>query len=81
MSKSECKPVQPVGLAEIAECLDVPRQHAKTWHQRKVLPKPGPGLVSGAPWWDWPEIEEWAKATGRWKDTSHAPRVVAAEAG
>jgi len=59
------KQVEPVGLREIAERLGVPGQTAKTWNQRKVLPAPGPGTVSGAPWWDWAVVEQWARTTGR----------------
>jgi hypothetical protein len=61
---------QPVGLVEIAERLGYPRTTAKTWHQRGVLPGPGPGLVSGAPWWDLPVILEWAEKTGRLREDS-----------
>jgi hypothetical protein len=56
---------QPVGLKEIADRLGVPRQTPKTWHARGVLPDPGPGQVSGAPWWPWERIREWAIETGR----------------
>jgi hypothetical protein len=59
---------QPVGLAEIAERLGVQRNTAKQWHQRKLLPEPGPGLVSGAPWWPWERIEGWARESGRLSD-------------
>jgi hypothetical protein len=55
-----------MGLSEIADRLGVERQTAKTWHsKRKLLPPPGPGTVSGAPWWNWPDVREWARATGR----------------
>lgn len=57
----------PVGLAEIAERLGVRRQTAKDWKQRGLLPAPE-GTVSGAPTWNWPTIERWARKTGRLKD-------------
>lgn len=70
---TKVKQVEPVGLSEIADRLGVPRQTAKTWHQRKVLPAQGPGTVSGAPWWDWAGIEAWARERG-------LPREATAEA-
>ena len=57
----------PVGAAEIASRLAVKAQTVHTWRQRGVLPLPR-WTVSGQPAWDWPEIEEWAKRTGRLKD-------------
>lgn len=68
MSKHQCKVTEPVGLAEIADKLGYPRQTAKTWQQRGVLPEAGPGTVSGAPWWDWQAIEAWARETGRYRE-------------
>jgi len=56
--------VDPVGLAEIAERLGVPRRNVDRWRERGVLPAPR-WTVGGRPAWDWPEIEEWARATGR----------------
>jgi len=58
----------PVGLAEIAERLGVQRQTAKDWKQRGLLPPPQ-WTVSRAPAWDWPDIEKWARRTGRLGDT------------
>lgn len=59
--------VEPVGLAEIAQRLGVSRQAAKNWRTRGTRePLPAPRwTVSGAPAWEWDEIEEWAKRTGR----------------
>ena len=54
----------PVGAAEIATRLGVKAQTVHTWRQRELLPPPR-WTVSGQPAWDWPEIEEWAKRTGR----------------
>lgn len=72
MSKHQCKVIEPVGLTEISDRLGYPRQTAKTWHQRGVLPPAGPGSVSGAPWWDWSAIEGWARETGRLRETAGA---------
>ncbi len=57
----------PVGAAEIASRLGVKAQTVHTWRQRGLLPLPR-WTVSGQPAWDWPEIEEWAKRTGRLKE-------------
>jgi predicted DNA-binding transcriptional regulator AlpA len=57
----------PVGAAEIAARLDVKAQTVHTWRHRGVLPPPR-WTVSGQPAWDWSEIEEWAKRTGRLKE-------------
>ena len=54
----------PVGAAEIAERLGVRAQTVHTWRQRQIMPEPR-WTVSGQPAWDWREIEEWAKRTGR----------------
>jgi hypothetical protein len=53
-----------VGLKEIAARLGVKQQTAAAWRHRGLLPAPE-GTVSGAPAWQWPTIEEWAVATGR----------------
>ena len=54
----------PVGAAEIAARLAVRPQTVHTWRQRKLMPQPR-WTVSGQPAWDWSEIEQWAKRTGR----------------
>jgi predicted DNA-binding transcriptional regulator AlpA len=54
----------PVGAAEIAERLGVKPQTVHTWRQREVMPEPR-WQVSGQPAWDWSEVEEWARRTGR----------------
>jgi hypothetical protein len=61
MNDRQC---DPVGLAEIADRLGVKRQTAAVWRTRKVLPEPS-WTVSGAPAWNWPDIEAWARSTGR----------------
>ena len=57
----------PVGAAEIAKRLGVKPQTVHTWRQRKILPTPR-WTVSGQPAWDWEEIEQWAKRTGRLRE-------------
>ena len=54
----------PVGASEIAERLGVKPQTVHTWRQRSIMPEPR-WRVSGQPAWEWREIEEWAKRTGR----------------
>jgi predicted DNA-binding transcriptional regulator AlpA len=62
----------PVGAAEIAKRLGVRAQTVHTWRQRKLMPPPR-WTVSGQPAWDWSEIEDWARETGRLGDrTLHA---------
>jgi hypothetical protein len=54
----------PVGAAEIADRLGVKPQTVHTWRQRNLMPEPR-WSVSGQPAWEWSEIQEWAKRTGR----------------
>lgn len=54
----------PVGIAEIAERLKVKRPTVDIWRQRDLLPEPR-WTVGGRPAWNWPDVESWAKATGR----------------
>ena len=62
----------PVGAAEIAARLGVKPQTVHTWRHRKLMPEPR-WTVSGQPAWEWREIEDWARATGRLRDrTMHA---------
>lgn len=62
----------PVGAAEIATRLGVRPQTVHTWRHRKLMPQPR-WTVSGQPAWDWPEIEAWARRTGRLRDAdAHA---------
>lgn len=56
--------VEPVGVLEIAERLGCKRETVAMWGYRGLLPEP-PWRVSGQPAWDWAEIEEWARSTGR----------------
>jgi len=55
---------EPVGLAEIAERLNVARNTVDQWRFRDLLPEPQ-WTVGGRPAWDWPTIAAWAKDTGR----------------
>src|SRR5881628_512983 len=57
----------PVGAAEIAVRLRVRPQTVHTWRHRKLMPEPR-WTVSGQPAWDWPEIEAWARRTGRLRE-------------
>jgi hypothetical protein len=54
----------PVGASDIANRLGVKPQTVHTWRQRALMPEPR-WTVSGQPAWEWSEIEEWAKRTGR----------------
>ena len=54
----------PVGLAEIAERLNVARSTVDSWRNRNLLPG-HQWTVGGRPAWSWPDIEHWARQTGR----------------
>jgi hypothetical protein len=54
----------PVGLAEIAERLQVATVTVNQWRTRGVLPAPKVTLAMG-PLWSWSTIERWARDTGR----------------
>ena len=54
-----------VGPAEIADRLDVQADTVWQWHGRHAsFPEPVVRL-KGATLWVWPDVEKWAKATGR----------------
>ncbi len=57
----------PVGEAEIAERLKARPQTVHAWRHRGLLPPPR-WRVSGRPAWEWVEIEDWARRTGRLGD-------------
>jgi hypothetical protein len=57
----------PVGAAEIAARLGVRAQTVHAWRHRKLMPAPR-WTVSGQPAWDWPDIEAWARRTGRLRE-------------
>jgi predicted DNA-binding transcriptional regulator AlpA len=62
-----------VGIPEIASRLGVSRRTVATWRYRHQNPPSPPRapfppefmVVSGRPVWDWAEVEQWAKTTGR----------------
>lgn len=54
----------PVGPLDIAKRLNVQRDTVIQWKVRGLLPLPQ-WTVSGNPVWNWPDIEAWAKSTGR----------------
>lgn len=54
----------PVGADDIAQRLGVKRQTVAMWGYRHLLPEPR-WQVSGRPCWNWPDIEAWARASGR----------------
>ena len=56
--------VDPVGMVEIGARLGARRQTVAQWHYRGLLP-PVRWTVSGYPAWNWPDIEKWARDTGR----------------
>lgn len=64
LSTGHIRDCDPVGLAEIAARLGVKPQTARVWRTRKLLPDPR-WTVSGQPSWNWPDIEAWARETGR----------------
>jgi hypothetical protein len=56
-----------VGAAEIADRLGVARQMIHIWRQRHPdFPAPVAQLQQ-AMVWNWPDVERWARATGRLK--------------
>lgn len=64
MVKPKGDDCDPVGELEIAARLGVRPKTVNMWALRNLLPEPR-WLVSGRPAWNWPEIEQWAVATGR----------------
>jgi hypothetical protein len=54
-----------VGTKEIGERLGVGYRSVHTWLRRYPEFPPAIATVSGVSVWDWPDIERWAKATGR----------------
>ena len=54
-----------VGVAEIADRLDVGTSVVHDWGRRyPEFPKPAKRLRMGLVW-NWPDVERWAKSTGR----------------
>lgn len=59
--------VEPVGQKEIAERLGVVQSAVGNWQQRATttgFPE-SRWTVGGRPAWNWPDVEKWAKETGR----------------
>jgi predicted DNA-binding transcriptional regulator AlpA len=61
-------PVEPIGTREIAERLGVTRKAVDAWRMpNHAFPEPR-WTVGGRPAWDWDEVEDWARRTGRLSD-------------
>lgn len=57
--------VEPVGVVEVADRLGVTRGAVNRWRERDIG-FPGPRwTVGGRPAWAWPDVEAWARDTGR----------------
>lgn len=55
----------PVGTVEIAARMGVSRKAVDQWRVRGLgFPVPA-WTVGGRPAWSWPDVEEWARTTGR----------------
>lgn len=55
----------PVGVVEVAARLGVTRKAVDQWRRRSLgFPDPR-WTVGGRPAWSWPEVEAWARRTGR----------------
>lgn len=67
-----------VGASEIAKRCGVTRTQAvHMWRIRyEDFPKPVASLDMGLVWY-WPEVERWAKKTGRLPTTAAVPRISA----
>lgn len=58
------KNCDPVGSDDIATRLGVQRHTVTMWRHRGLLPEPR-WTVSGRPAWNWPDVQKWAKDSGR----------------
>jgi predicted DNA-binding transcriptional regulator AlpA len=57
---------QLVGTQEIADSLGVDRSLVYKWQTRGLgFPDPVQRLTMGS-LWSWPDVEAWARRTGRW---------------
>lgn len=60
-------PIALVGVAEIAERLGVGTSVVHDWRRRHAdFPQPVARLRMGLVW-EWPNVERWARSTGRLK--------------
>ncbi len=54
-----------VDIATIAERLGYAVRTVHSWRRRNIgFPEPA-GVLAGRPYWDWKEVAQWAKETGR----------------
>jgi hypothetical protein len=58
---------QPMGLSDIAERLEMTQENVQILHHRNQLPKHR-WIVSGRPCWNWPDVKQWARKTGRLRE-------------
>lgn len=64
-ARVQVDPEDLVGAAEIAKRLDVLRDTVHLWRRRHDdFPKPVAELEQALVW-NWPDVEAWARATGR----------------
>jgi len=56
---------EPVSVVEIGERLGVEPNTVHMWRYRSLGFPERKGRAGGVPLWDWPDIEAWARATGR----------------
>lgn len=64
MAKPKDCECEPVGTLDIADRLGVKKETVAMWRYRGLMPEPQ-WSVSKQPAWNWPDIEQWAKETGR----------------
>lgn len=68
MAKRKIDPDELVGAAEIAQRLGTHKQTVHLWRRRHAdFPEPVAELERALVWY-WPDVEAWAKATGRLGD-------------
>ena len=56
---------EPVGMVEICDRIGVTRSAVNQWRVgSEEFPQPK-WTVGGRPAWNWPDVEKWARLTGR----------------
>ena len=65
MSANPANDAEVLGLAEIADLLEVTKRTPHAWKYRKLLPPHDHDSVNGLTAWNRSTIIEWAAATGR----------------